>query len=116
MDARVRSWERSVGELGLPAYRGRQLYRWIYARSATDFDSMTDLPRAVRAELAKHYSVRPPRVAGRHRSQDGTVKFLFGLEDDNKVEAVYIPDHPEDTSPNGLSAIPFVFPLKWAVP
>lgn len=90
--------ERAVGELGLPAYRGRQLYRWIYPRAVTDFDSMTDLPRAVRAELAKHYSVRPPPVAGRHRSQDGTVKFLFGLEDDNKVEAVYIPDHPEEAS------------------
>ena len=90
--------EHAVGKLGLPAYRGRQLYRWIYARSATDFDSMTDLPRAVRAELAKHYSVRPPAVAGRHRSLDGTVKFLFGLEGDHAVEAVYIPDHPEDPS------------------
>src|SRR3972149_9431994 len=87
--------ESCASELALPAYRGRQLYRWMYSRSATDFDSMTDLPRAARGELAKHSSVRPPAVIGRHRSHDGTVKFLFGLEEGKKVEAVYIPDNPE---------------------
>ncbi len=116
MDERVLSSYAVAGELGLPAYRGRQLYRWIYSRAVTDFDSMTDLPRAVRTELAKHYSVRPPPVAGRHRSQDGTVKFLFGLEDDNKVEAVYIPDHPEDTSSKRAVRHTICLPLKWAVP
>jgi len=85
-----------ASQLGLPAYRGRQIYRWIYSRSATDFDSMTDLPRAVRGKLAEHYCVRPPAVIGRHRSHDGTVKFLLGLEEAKKVEAVYIPDNPEN--------------------
>jgi 23S rRNA (adenine2503-C2)-methyltransferase len=88
--------ERCAGELGLAAYRGRQLYRWIYSRSATDFDSMTDLPRGLRAVLAEHYTVCPPAVVGRHDSRDGTVKFLFGLENESKIEAVYIPDNAED--------------------
>ena len=83
-------------ELGLPAFRGRQLYRWIYSKSATDVDSMTDLPRVVRGQLAESFIVRPPELLSQHRSQDGTVKFLFSLEGGNKVEAVYIPDHSED--------------------
>lgn len=90
--------ETCAAELGLPAYRGRQLYRWIYSRSATDFDAMTNLPRELREALAGRYSVCPPAVVGRHGSQDGTVKFLFALEDGKKVEAVYIPDNKPDPS------------------
>ncbi len=88
--------ESCAAELGLPAFRGRQLYRWIYSKSATDLESMTDLPRAVRGQLAESFIVRPPELLSQHRSKDGTVKFLFSLEGGNKVEAVYIPDHFED--------------------
>jgi 23S rRNA (adenine2503-C2)-methyltransferase len=87
--------EACAGELGLPAFRGRQLYRWIYSKSATDLDSMTDLPRAVRGQLAESFIVRPPELLSQHRSEDGTVKFLFSLEGGKNVEAVYIPDHSE---------------------
>ncbi len=83
-------------ELGLPAFRGRQLYRWIYSKSATELGSMTDLPRALRNQLAEEFVVHPPGLLSQHRSKDGTVKFLFSLEGGHKVETVYIPDHTED--------------------
>jgi len=90
--------EECVSEVGLPAYRGRQLYRWIYSRSVTDFEAMTDLPRDLRAQWEREYSVRPPTVVGRQQSQDGTVKFLFGLDGSReRVEAVYIPDASRQT-------------------
>jgi 23S rRNA (adenine2503-C2)-methyltransferase len=88
--------ESFVTELGLPAYRGRQLYRWIYSRSATELGVMTDLPRTLREELAKRFTIRPPAVVSQLRSRDGTVKFLFALEGGKNVEAVYIPDLSED--------------------
>ena len=88
--------ESCAAELGLPAFRGRQLYRWIYSKSVTDLDSMTDLPRAVRRQFAESFIVLPPELLSEHRSADGTVKFLFSLEGGKNVEAVYIPDHHEE--------------------
>ena len=84
-------------ELGLPTFRGRQLYRWIYSKSATGLDAMTDLPRVLRDRLAESFIVRPPVPLSQHRSEDGTVKFLFSLAGSKNVEAVYIHDHHEES-------------------
>lgn len=90
-----RELESAAIERGLPAFRGRQLYRWIYSKSATDLDAMTDLPRSLRERIAEIFTVRPPELLSQHLSEDGTVKFLFSLEGGHRVEAVYIPDQPE---------------------
>ena len=79
-----------AGELGLPAYRGRQLFRHLYARGVTDLDAMTDLPASLRERLARRFEVRRPRVAARERSSDGTVKLLLELDDGLLVETVAI--------------------------
>ena len=87
--------ESCAAELGLPAFRGRQIYRWIYSKSATDLDSMTDLPRILRGRLAESFIIRTPELLSQHRSEDGTVKLLFSLKGGKNVEAVYIPDPHE---------------------
>jgi 23S rRNA (adenine2503-C2)-methyltransferase len=83
--------------IGLPAFRGRQIFQWIHQRDVTAFRDMTDLPAAIRSRLADVSSVREPRVDQRQVSVDGTTKFLLRLEDDRRVEAVYIPDTPNQT-------------------
>jgi 23S rRNA (adenine2503-C2)-methyltransferase len=90
--------EQFAASLGEPAYRGRQLYRWIYARRARDFAEMTDLPALLRERLAVSAEVGALNVAreslpGRDRSQ----KFLFELRDGLRVETVYLPDSPGET-------------------
>ena len=79
-----------AGELGLPAYRGRQIHRHLYARGVASLDAMTDLPAALRGELGHRFEVRHPRVAARERSSDGTVKLLLELDDGLRVETVAI--------------------------
>lgn len=82
--------------LGLPQFRARQVYRWMYRRRADRFEAMTDLPRSVREELDRRFLIRHPDAVRRDCSRDGTVKFLFRLEEARSVEAVYIPDPPLD--------------------
>jgi 23S rRNA (adenine2503-C2)-methyltransferase len=73
-------------------YRVEQVYRALYEHRAEGFDTMTDLGRALRRELARHFAIRRPEIAARHVSGDGTVKVLFRLDDGATVEAVDIPD------------------------
>src|SRR5687767_1636146 len=58
---------------------------------------MTDLPKGLRERLAAEHEVRWPRVAERALSQDGTVKYLFRLDDGATIESVYIPEERRRT-------------------
>jgi 23S rRNA (adenine2503-C2)-methyltransferase len=61
-----------------PAYRTRQVARWVFERFESDFEQMTDLPATVRAELvAAHGRVRAEPVAIRTADEGDTVKALF---------------------------------------
>lgn len=73
-------------------YRSEQIYRGLYERGTLDFAAMTDLGKPLRRQLAERFSLRLPEVAATHRSADGTVKYLFRLEDGATIEAVDIPD------------------------
>ena len=83
--------EAVAGELGQPAFRGRQIAGWLYKRGATDIAGMTDLPRDLRERLAAEYSVGLPEVVQRDVADDGTIKFLMRLADGQTVESVYLP-------------------------
>lgn len=89
--------EAALGERGVPAYRARQVFQWIYRRGVTDFDAMTDLPQALRQSLAAEFSILTPSVEQRDVSEDGTEKFLLRFADDRTVESVFIPDTPNQT-------------------
>jgi 23S rRNA (adenine2503-C2)-methyltransferase len=86
-----------VAEKGEPAFRGRQLYAWLYRRRVRGVDAMANLPRAFRTALAESHDVRWPDVKERALSFDGTRKYLFRLEDGATVEAVYIPEDARRT-------------------
>lgn len=75
-----------------PAYRAKQLYQWLYQHFETDFAQMTNLPKAFRAILETHATVGTLRTQQVLRSQDGTIKLLFLLHDNRRIEAVLIPE------------------------
>jgi 23S rRNA (adenine2503-C2)-methyltransferase len=58
---------------------------------------MTDLSRPLRARLSASFTLTSPTVAQKQVSADGTTKFLLGLEDGRRIEAVFIPDTPAQT-------------------
>ena len=89
--------ERTFGDAGLPRYRARQVFRWLYARGVTDFSRMSDLGRELRSMLAERFRISTPELIREDRSADGTRKFLLQLADGRRVESVYIPDTPKQT-------------------
>lgn len=76
-----------------PAYRGAQLYEWLYVQRTCDLGRMTNLPAAFRMRLQETAGAAPliSPVAAR-LSQDGSRKFLFQLNDGERVESVLIPE------------------------
>jgi 23S rRNA (adenine2503-C2)-methyltransferase len=82
---------------GHARFHARQIYRWIWKRGVADFALMTDLGRALRAELTEGFSVATPEIVRRDRSADGTQKFVLRLVDGRQIESVFIPDTPSQT-------------------
>lgn len=82
----------------LPPFRIKQLFAWIYAKGAADFSGMTTLPRELRQRLSEsHTLAQLPILETRGTSDGGTQKFLFGLADGAKVEAVMMRTQRRDT-------------------
>jgi 23S rRNA (adenine2503-C2)-methyltransferase len=80
--------------LAEPAYRARQIMDWLYKKRAGGFEEMSDLPRALRAQLAENFPIGKLDVVRVLGSRDTTRKFLFRLDDGNLIESVLIPASP----------------------
>ena len=77
---------------GQPSFRTSQIVRWVMQGRVSDFDQMTDLPSALRQQLAGSFVVNPVAIVHHERSGDGTEKLLVGLPDGNRVECVLLRD------------------------
>ena len=74
-------------EQGYPAFRGKQIFQWIH--QGADFGEMTNLPEKMRVKLKQEAIAQPVRIRLERKSPlDGTVKFLYELQDGNCVEGV----------------------------
>ena len=81
-----------LAEYKLPAFRLKQLFTWLH-RGAT-FEEMTNLPKALREQLAERYIDQPVAILEKRVSQlDGTVKMLYALPDGNCIEGVLMHYH-----------------------
>jgi 23S rRNA (adenine2503-C2)-methyltransferase len=72
----LRAFLESLGE---PAYRGAQIYHALYAERRFDFASMTNLPAKLRGRLAREAAIDLPRIIRKHRSDDGTIRYVLAL-------------------------------------
>lgn len=81
-----------VQGFGASAFRGRQIFAWLFAQRVTSFDAMSDLSLTLRQELATRYSLDRPRIDDCQVSTDGTRKYRFVAADNTAFEAVYIPE------------------------
>ncbi len=72
---------------GLPKYRAGQVYRWLH-RGVQEFSQMSDLSKTLREQLARRYEIAWAQPELKRVSRDGTVKYLFRLNDGEYVESV----------------------------
>jgi 23S rRNA (adenine2503-C2)-methyltransferase len=83
----LRLLEQTLADRGEPAFRARQIWRWA-AAGAAGYEQMTDLPQALREELARELPFSSLTLRGESRASDGTVKALFATADERPLEAV----------------------------
>ncbi|CAN5674705.1 23S rRNA (adenine(2503)-C(2))-methyltransferase RlmN [soil metagenome] len=76
---------------GQPEYRVGQVKRWLFERLALSFEAMTDLPAAERSALQDRFTLTALTPEKISRSEDGTAKHLWRLEDGELIESVLIP-------------------------
>ncbi len=71
----------------LPKFRVKQIFSWLH-RGAAGFDEMTDLPKGLRTALAERYEIAFARIVQKRVSKDGTIKYLFQMNDGELIESV----------------------------
>lgn len=84
----LKGWMTEHGE---KAFRAKQIYEWIWKKSANSFAEMTNLSLATRQLIDEHFVIHAMDVAKQQQSNDGTIKSAFRLFDGNLVEGVLIP-------------------------
>ncbi|HEX5623525.1 MAG TPA: 23S rRNA (adenine(2503)-C(2))-methyltransferase RlmN [Sulfuricurvum sp.] len=84
-----------------PSFRAKQIWGWIYHQYATSFDTMQNLPKAMREELDNTYTIMPLKIARKECSSDGTIKYLFELSDGKTVETVWLKMKDESIDDEG---------------
>lgn len=80
-----------LGELGQPAFRAKQIEEWVWTKNASSFDEMSNLPKALREELARRLTLGATEEVARQVSVDGSHKYLLRYPDGVSVECVGMP-------------------------
>ena len=100
--------------LGMPAFTGSQIAKWIYQNSLCEYDNdtltlrygasaydnfefMTNISKKNRELLAEHYEVGLMAPVDCQKSKDGTIKYLFPVSNGKMVETVFIPEKDRAT-------------------
>lgn len=69
-------------------YRAKQLHNWIYQKSVSDFEQMTDISKKTREKFANTAQITDVKIKDKQVSSDGTIKYLLEFADGNCVETV----------------------------
>lgn len=80
----------TLAEWGEPAYRAKQVARWVYEHRVSDYAEMTNLSVSLRARLTDWMPLRTMKIAEVQGARDTTQKYLFRLHDRRYVESVFI--------------------------
>ena len=80
--------EKITDELGASKFRARQIHNWIYLKSVSEIDEMTDLSVKFREELKQIAKVTDVKIKVKQESSDGTLKYLLEYPDGECVETV----------------------------
>jgi len=96
-DLELAGWEVLAQAPGARRFTPTSVRRWVLQRGVRDWDAMTDLPLALRAELAGRWRIRRGALERRYDSRDGTVGLLTRLDDGQIIESVSIPDEDRRT-------------------
>ena len=76
---------------GEPGFRAKQVYQWLWEKTCTNFDEMSNLSKLLRETLKTQFEICAIKIHQSQISEDRTIKNSFKLYDGNLVEGVLIP-------------------------
>ena len=79
--------ENFIKSLGEPAFRVKQVYKWLYT-GVESFEEMTNIPKSLISKFEGEATVSAPSIRAKYVSKDGTVKYVFELSDGELIESV----------------------------
>lgn len=91
LDLTLRQLEDELAVAGQPAFRARQVFRWVHRHGAYDPQLMTDLPRSLRNQLRSSFTRDALELVAVRLSTDGAVKYVWRTPEGHPVEAVHMP-------------------------
>jgi len=90
--------EKWVRKQGWEKFRAKQIAKWIYNKKVNSYDEMTDISKDIRQYLKENTILNVLQLVSYEKSQiDGSIKFLWKLEDGNTIESVFIPERDHNT-------------------
>ena len=87
-DYTLNDLEEYLINLGLKPFRAKQIFKWLYEKRVDSFDQMSDISKDLKEQLNKDFIISSFKVVRKQESKDGTVKFLFELNDGALIESV----------------------------
>ncbi|MDR0197461.1 MAG: 23S rRNA (adenine(2503)-C(2))-methyltransferase RlmN [Oscillospiraceae bacterium] len=83
---------REIVGLSERGFRAKQVFEWLHSKKATDFSEMSNICDQLKDKLGKKFCIKSLNMQKRLvSSTDNTVKYLYGLDDGNKIETVFMP-------------------------
>ncbi len=89
--------EAFFANMGEKAFRASQVMKWVHQLRVDDFSQMSNISKALQQKLSEIACIRGLDVIVDQLSRDGTRKWVMGLEDGNRIEAVFIPEDDRGT-------------------
>lgn len=87
-DYTLEELENEFLEIGQKKFRAQQVFQWLYTKYVASYSSMNNINKELRESLEEKYAISPLELEDKQVSRDGTVKYLFKLQDGNYIETV----------------------------
>ena len=84
---------KELENIGEKKFRAEQIFKWLYVEKVKSFDEMTNLSLELRKKLNENFDICNFEIVRKLVSKDGTIKYLFGLNDGNAIESVLMEYH-----------------------
>lgn len=85
-----------------PSFRAKQIYNWLYKKYVTQFDDMKNLPNDLKSHLKENFKASTLKILKKETSKDGSIKYLFQLEDGHTIETVLLLMKKKKTNEEGV--------------
>ena len=95
----LQEWEETLKQWGEPKFRAKQIFDWLHKKQITEIDDMTNISKGLREKLKQNGKISYTRQVKKLVSQiDGTIKYLFEIENGLVIESVFMHYHYGNTA------------------